>query len=328
MIPTIAFFNNKEGAGKTTLVYHLAWKLADLGVHVLAADLDPQANLTGVFLDEDQLEEIWPKPPEIQRTVFGSLAPLFKGIGDISDPVTRDLNSYLALVPGDIALSTFEDELSTQWPNCLAGQERAFRITSAFWRILQRAAVQTGARVILMDLGPNLGAINRSALIAADHIVVPLAPDLFSLQGLRNLGPRVQQWRTDWKSRLEKNPEPLLDLPKGDMQPVGYVVQQHALRLDRPVQAYSKWMKSIPIEYAKYLLNQPLSGNNGHDSNQIAVLKHYGSLMSMADDARKPMFHLKPADGARGAHFKAANTVGKEFGALARELMTRIGLQI
>ena len=34
---TIAFFNNKGGVGKTTLVYHLAW---------MYADLDPQANLT------------------------------------------------------------------------------------------------------------------------------------------------------------------------------------------------------------------------------------------------------------------------------------------
>jgi len=54
---TIAFFNNKGGVGKTTLVYHVAWMLAELGHKVLAADLDPQANLTSMFLDEDQLEE-------------------------------------------------------------------------------------------------------------------------------------------------------------------------------------------------------------------------------------------------------------------------------
>ena len=63
MIPVIAFFNNTGGVGKTTLVYHVAWKLADMGFGVLAADLDPQANLTGAFLDEDELEEIWPEPP-------------------------------------------------------------------------------------------------------------------------------------------------------------------------------------------------------------------------------------------------------------------------
>ena len=53
---TIAFFNNKGGVGKTSLVYHLAWMYADLGLSVVAADLDPQANLTSMFLDDDRLD--------------------------------------------------------------------------------------------------------------------------------------------------------------------------------------------------------------------------------------------------------------------------------
>ena len=53
----IAFFNNKGGVGKTTLAYHLSWMYADLGVSVVVADLDPQANLTTMFLSEDRLEE-------------------------------------------------------------------------------------------------------------------------------------------------------------------------------------------------------------------------------------------------------------------------------
>jgi cellulose biosynthesis protein BcsQ len=328
VIPVIAFFNNKGGVGKTTLVYHVAWKLADMGFRVLAADLDPQANLTGAFLDEDELEEIWPEPPALPLTIFGSLKPLIKGIGDIADPPTRRINLYLDLVPGDIALSSFEDELSAQWPNCLDSQERAFRVTSAFWRILQRAASLSGAQVILMDLGPNLGAINRAALIAADFIVVPLAPDLFSLQGLRNLGPSIRKWRADWKSRLERNPEPSLDLPEGDMTPAGYVVLQHAVRLDRPVQAYAKWMARIPLEYADSVLGNKPALSGVENSNQIALLKHYRSLMPMAQEARKPIFHLKPADGALGAHLTAANAAGKEFETLARELMFRVGLQL
>jgi len=30
--PIIAFFNNKGGVGKTSLVYHLSWMYADLGL--------------------------------------------------------------------------------------------------------------------------------------------------------------------------------------------------------------------------------------------------------------------------------------------------------
>jgi hypothetical protein len=174
-----------------------------------------------------------------------------------------------------------------------------------------------------MDLGPNLGAINRAALIAADFIVVPLAPDLFSLQGLRNLGPSIRRWRADWKSRLEKNPEASLDLPTGEMTPAGYVVMQHAVRLDRPVQAYKKWMGRIPGEYARAVLGQELAGYEGTDPSQIAQLKYYRSLMPMAQEARKPIFHLKPADGALGAHLTAAQAAGKEFHDLALDLLSR-----
>ena len=57
-VKTIAFFNNKGGVGKTTLVYHLGWMYQELGLGVVALDLDPQANLTAAFLKEEHLEEL------------------------------------------------------------------------------------------------------------------------------------------------------------------------------------------------------------------------------------------------------------------------------
>ena len=56
--PVIAFFNNKGGVGKTSLVYHLSWMYADMGLNVLASDLDPQANLTAAFLEDERLRGI------------------------------------------------------------------------------------------------------------------------------------------------------------------------------------------------------------------------------------------------------------------------------
>src|SRR5205807_3363805 len=132
------------------------------------------------------------------------------------------------------------DSLSEAWPKCLDSDERSFRVMSAFWRIIQKAAKQHNASLVLIDLGPNLGAINRAALIAADYVAVPLSPDLFSLQGLRNLGPTLRRWREEWKKRIEQNPDPELALPSGRVQPVGYIVLQHSGRLDRPVKAYDR----------------------------------------------------------------------------------------
>ncbi|MGD0655709.1 MAG: AAA family ATPase [Thermoguttaceae bacterium] len=325
-VKVIAFFNNKGGVGKTTLVYHLAWMFAERGKRVLAVDLDPQANLSAFFLDEECLEELW-SDERVHKTIYGAVQPLQK-VGDITQPYLELIRERLALIPGDMALSGFEDDLSEAWPNCLAKKERAFLIISAFWRVIQQGASIHNADMILIDLGPNLGATNRAAMIASDFIVIPLAPDLFSLQGLRNLGPRVSKWREDWRERLKINPDKNLMLPPGRIQPIGYIVLQHATREDRPVKSYEKWIARIPQAYSSYVLGK--SEKDVYtvmtDPNCLALLRHYRSLMPMAQEARKPIFFLKPADGALGAHTSAVKNVYKDFENLALKIAERTGV--
>lgn len=221
-------------------------------------------------------------------------------------------------------MSSSEDELSAQWPRCLDGNVRAFRVMSAFYRVLVEAAHRRDADIVLIDVGPNLGAINRAALIAARHVVIPLAPDLFSLQGLKNLGPTLRKWRADWARRLESNPDPALLLPSADLTPAGYVVLQHAMRLDRPVKAYSNWMEKIPGVYRESVLEEAPTDVSGQDNtHRLGLIKNYRSLMPLAMDARKPMFYLKPADGAIGAHSSAVHDCYKDFEALARTIAER-----
>lgn len=326
MTPVVTFFNNKGGVGKTSLVYHLAWRYAQLGVRVVAVDLDPQANLTAAFLDEDELEQLWPEDGPA-ATVYGTVAPLLRGVGDIGRTSMLGIDERLALAPGDLNLSRFEDELSSQWPACLDGKERAFRVISAFRRLIDAGAERFSADLVLVDVGPNLGAINRAALVAADHVVVPLAPDLFSLQGLRNLGPTLRDWRTGWAARKPHNPDPELRLPGGEMRPVGYVMQQHGVRLGRAVVAYQRWMQRIPGTYRAAVLG--LDGpapDLDDDPNCLAQLKHYRSLVPMAQDARKPVFDLKPADGAFGGHQAAVQGARRDFTRLAAAVAAAVGL--
>ena len=284
-VPVVAFFNNKGGVGKTSLVYHTAWMLADLGYRVVAADLDPQGNLSAACMDEDRLEQLWPEDRHV-ATIYGAVEPLKRGIGDVSDPLLEPICPTLAPIPGDMALSEFEDDLSQVWPKCLDGDERAFRVISAFWRVLQRGAVNHRADIVLMDLGPNLGAINRAALIAADWVVIPLGPDLYSMQGLRNLGPRLRNWRKEWGQRVPKNPAADLLLPKGGMCPIGYVVMQHSERSNRPVKSYQKWIARIPATYHRFVLDEAVGKTVAvkDDDQCLAVLKHYRSLMPMAQE--------------------------------------------
>ncbi len=197
-----------------------------------------------------------------------------------------------------------------------------------FTAFSREGAQMTGAAIVLVDVGPNLGAINRAATIASRHILVPLAPDLFSLQGLRNLGPALRRWRGEWDDRLARSPDPTLDLPPRGMMPAGYILLQHAMRLDRPVQAYGRWMARIPAVYRQAVLDEPADHPPGVESDPhcLSLLKHYRSLMPMAMEARKPMFHLRPADGAIGAHAAAVQACYQDFRALAATVARHVGL--
>jgi chromosome partitioning protein len=54
------------------------------------------------------------------------------------------------------------------------------------------------------------------------------------------------------------------------------------------------------------------------------MLKHYRSLMPMAMEANKPIFKLKPADGAIGAHMEGVRSAYEDFKTLANILMKKI----
>lgn len=326
---TIAFFNNKGGVGKTSLVYHLAYMFAERGIPVVAADLDPQANLSAMFLDEDRLESLWQSSgPD---TIFQAIEPLIEGTGDVVAPHLESTRNRLSLVVGDLRLSRAEDDLSSQWAECLGGKPRAFRVISAFWRVIEMAADAAKAEVVLVDVGPNLGAINRAALIAAQSVVVPLAPDLYSLQGLKNLGPTLQRWRAEWNERIDEVNDTKLSLPSGEIQPIGYVVLQRGLRDSRSVPADQRWIRRIPQTYREAVLGEN-SDTRGlaaaDDPYCLAMLRHYRSLMPLAMEAHKPMFHLKPADGAIGAHVSAVRDCYNDFLRLAQRIGAEVGIQV
>lgn len=323
---TLAFFNNKGGVGKTALVSHLAWMFAERGTGVLAVDLDPQSNLTSMFLTDERVRQLW----QGQQTLFSAIRPLIERTGDTRPAHLEPVAPNLHLLAGDLSLSRFEDLLAENWSRCLTGEPGPFRVISAFHRIMSDGASRVGASLVLLDLGPNLGPLNRAALLAADHIVLPLAPDLFSIQGMENLGPTLREWRKGWRKRVEELTDRSVQLPRGDMSPIGYVLMSFGVRDARPVQAYDDWIARIPAVYRDAVLDRregPIPPPEA-DPFRLAALKHYRSLMPLAMTARKPMFQLRQADGARGAHLDAVRACHDDFLHLARKIGDRLGIAV
>ncbi|GAB4410151.1 MAG: hypothetical protein OHK0039_14350 [Bacteroidia bacterium] len=209
----LVFFNNKGGVGKTTMVYHLSWMFAELGHKVLAVDLDPQSNLSSLFLDIDRLAETMEEDAGLN--ILDALTPIAEGEG-YQGVHLESISEYIGLVVGNLALSLYEDKFSDAWLKCLDGDLHAFKVLSAFQTLIEDAAQRMGAEIVLIDVGPNLGAINRTCLISSDWVIlavdmelvfgekVPFPYDPLPISGLRAAAPDPDA-PADW-ARLYPNP--------------------------------------------------------------------------------------------------------------------------
>jgi hypothetical protein len=114
------------------------------------------------------------------------------------------------------------------------------------------------------------------------------------------------------------------------MRPRGYVVLQHSTRVDRVVGAYDRWLRQVPGEYRKAVLGQPADDPPlaAADEYCLGLIKNYHSLAPMAQEARRPLFLLRSADGAIGAHQRAVHEAYGHFEELAMRLLDAIGTSI
>lgn len=323
----ITFFNNKGGVGKTTTVYHIAWMLKELGYKVLAVDLDPQCNLSSIFLTTERMEEIVLEEQKV--TILDAIIPVSEGEPYIPVHI-ENIAENLSLLIGNLSLSAFEDKLSDSWTKCLEGDVCGFKVTSVFKTLIEDAAQRCEADYVLIDVGSNLGAINRAVLISSEFVVLPVAADLFSLQGIKNLGETLNHWKKEWNKRLLEYPEEKDKsiIPQGIMKPIGYLIMQYTDRESRSVKSYIKWANRIPQVYVQNVLkiDDDINISVENDENCLATLKHYHSLAPMSLEAKKPIFLLKPADGAIGAHFHAVRKCYAHFECLTQKILDRVNI--
>src|ERR1035438_7554954 len=145
---TISVFNNKGGVGKTTLTFHLAHALAELGHRTLIIDLDPQCNLTILGMDEETVHAIWLPEDEFiddfqgarekltnvefeklvssHRSVHFLLKPAEDGaaeIGRLTPPVPLATN--LDLIPGRLTMHLYEDKVASRWSDVYQGDRKS-----------------------------------------------------------------------------------------------------------------------------------------------------------------------------------------------------------
>lgn len=313
----VSFFNHKGGVGKTTIVFNTGLALRELGHSVVFVDADAQSNLTGLALAEDDYQAAFDKG----GTIWNAVSPLVTGAGDLEVPEAVGIRDNAWLLPGDLRLSNFEAILPVGWTEALAGEARGFRVTSALYRLFAGVQNRTGADYVFVDLGPNVGALNRSALIATDGFVVPLAPDLFSLMALPSVGNSLREWKRQWKTAVDNQSTTVdFDIPLGDPEPLGYVSQQFSVYGNRPAAAFRTWLERISKSYEEGVL-EPLERAATGDE-ELGSLQNFASLIPFAQQSNKALFELD-GNEARGAQYTRAQATRGQFREIAERIIRR-----
>lgn len=325
----ISIFNNKGGVGKTTYTFHLAHLLCKKGKRVLLADLDSQCNLSAYALSDDSLEKSWRS--DRGNRIWNAIEKVYRGIGDIGRRKPTNFNSQynsLFLIPGDVLLSNYEDILGDTWSSAKGGNEPALRIQSAIYRYVLWAANAVRADIVMVDLGPNLGALNRCVLAASDYFIIPMSPDLFSIRGTENLGNKLLTWRKEWDQCNSAWQGTGLSLPTGKPKFLGYVMQQHNIRNNEQgmTRGWSIFGERVADAVNVNIVQKLKNINQLHnwsDTNwNLGKIPNLHTLAPYSLEARKPVFDCTAQDGLAGAHISRARDSVKHYEPIVDRLMS------
>jgi cellulose biosynthesis protein BcsQ len=312
MATAVAFFNNKGGVGKTTLACNFAAHEAQAGRRVLIVDLDPQCNSTQLVLDDEQWDETYEdRDTSEAKTVMRLLRHFRAGESSIDTGAIANVlkggRFGVDVLPGHPSLSIFEDLLSDAWGDLRSG--RAAGARKSMWLRSLREAYGDTYDLLVIDVSPSLGALNRSALVGSDTFVTPMAPDLFSLYALENITAWFERWLGEYEHGRAQAQAELDDIDYDLTLPeplpirhgfVGYTVQQYVSRSSggevRQTEAYEQHRREIP-DRAKAL--SELSGISG--DVDLGTVPNMFSMIPLAQGCHAPIAGLRKEDGLRGA---------------------------
>lgn len=322
---SVAFFNNKGGVGKTTLLCNVAAFFSqELGKKVCIVDCDPQCNASQYLFDDSKLESIIEKPAENIEAIFEGL---IAGTGHATRvPIKRSASFSVDVVCGSPSLSMAEDFLAEEWASL--NTQRGLSSTLAFKKSLSHL---DDYDYVFFDVSPSLGAINRSVLLSCDYFLSPMSIDIFSLKAFENISRWMAKWRAHWdysvnSPQLATN-NPLVKDAKAlnGAKFAGYVSQQYIAKRDasgerRPVRSYDEIIRQIDGQIEKHFLG-PLRPPSPFEIGKIPNLH---SLAPISQSSRKPIFALTGKDGVVGAHFAKVKEAKEIFSEVSNEISRRV----
>ena len=174
----VAVFNQKGGVGKTTTCLNVTAALAMEQRNPIALDMDPQGHLGLSCGIQDVSQEA------SMAAFFRQQTPLAK--------LLRDTPAGWQLIPASLELSKIDA--------LFGGDPKAATLLR---QGLAEELALTGAP-ILIDCCPMFGVLTLNALLAADRVLIPVAADFLSLQGVSRLDAALNVLEKKLGRRFER----------------------------------------------------------------------------------------------------------------------------
>ncbi len=275
---------------------------------MIVADCDPQSNATQLLLKDEVWETIYEdRDNSERRTLLRALRHIRAGDSGVDTNIELHESDRfkVRVLAGHPSLSAIEDRLSASWAEFASGYLGGAR--RSLW--VRDLVSSLTADVVIFDLGPSLGALNRSVLIGSDYFFTPVAPDLFSLYALENIGEWLDGWTSHYRGyvdRLEATEEQRTEHQINSSLPVaqgwaGYSIQQYVAKTSggkiRSVQAYDHYKNEIPKRATKLQKFEATSLT----TREVGVVPNMFSMIPMSQTAHAPITALTTGDGVRGA---------------------------
>lgn len=162
--------NQKGGSGKTTMTANLAGALVEAGQTVLAVDMDPQAQLAAALGAQDALSYA-DDGTLVSPTIADLLTPAAGRKVTVAETMVATPFPGLFLLPGSQSLEESRRAIES---NPAAGLHALRRVLSP------QSLASTGQDFdwVLVDTAPKLDVLLQNALVAADHVLAVLAPEM------------------------------------------------------------------------------------------------------------------------------------------------------
>lgn len=206
---------------------------------------------------------------------------------------------------------------------------RGYDITTALSQAVNAAGNNTEADVVLYDVGPNVGALNRAVLLDCDYFITPVAADLFSLRALSTVGRSIAKWITDWDSiRRMASTEDKSRMFRGRPAYLGYITSAFKVNSGRnAADPHAEWEARIAPRVrdriAKDLaaIDPKLVPQGG---NKIGGVKNFHSL---APAAQKFGLALGALRGhINSGQYQQVDEAADQFEQIAKEIVRRLGI--